>query len=40
MEETNVDKGFPGLSDSDVEAGKMMMGLMMPLENTLDSCTG
>ncbi|XP_029773952.1 uncharacterized protein LOC115274678 [Suricata suricatta] len=32
----NVDKGFPGLSD--VEVGKMMMGLMMPLENGLDSC--
>lgn len=40
VEEKNVDKDFPGLSDSDMEVGKMMMGMMLLLENRLDPCAG
>lgn len=43
MEENNVDKDFPGHSDSDVEVGRMMMGMMgmlVPLEDRLDLRTG
>lgn len=36
VEEKNVDKGFPGLSDADLEVGRMTTEVMVPLGDRLD----